>query len=107
MGGGVCETVLLEFHAIFPQFQVTFNAANAVAPMSALRVIPSVKEEGVLNPAGGADRVFYKAVSKALPSFGCTGEATVNYTAPDRLLNMFKEGNEVMKKAYVNLPWRK
>jgi len=54
----------------------------------------------------GADRMFYKEVAKALPSFGCTGEATVNYRAPDRLLNMFKEGNEVMKKAYVNLPWR-
>lgn len=54
----------------------------------------------------GADRGFYAAVSKSLPSFGCTGEATVNYRAPDRLLNMFKEGNEVMKKAYVNLPWR-
>ena len=54
----------------------------------------------------GADRMFYKEVSKALPSFGCTGEATVNYRAPDRLLKMFEEGNEVMKKAYVNLPWR-
>jgi GT2 family glycosyltransferase len=54
----------------------------------------------------GADRMFYKEVSKALPSFGCTGEATVNYRAHDRLLKMFEEGNEVMKKAYVNLPWR-
>jgi glycosyltransferase involved in cell wall biosynthesis len=54
----------------------------------------------------GADRVFYKEVSKALPSFGCTGEPTVNYRAPERLLKMFEEGNEVMKKAYVNLPWR-
>ena len=54
----------------------------------------------------GADRQFYKAASTKLPSFGCTGEATVNYRAPDRLLDMFKEGNEVMKKAYVNLPWR-
>jgi hypothetical protein len=42
-----------------------------------------------------------------LPSFGCTGEATVNYTAPERLLGMFEEGNAVMKKAYVDLPWRK
>jgi len=55
----------------------------------------------------GADRVFYKEVAKALPSFGCTGEATVNYRAPERLLKMFEEGNEVMKKAYVDLPWRK
>ena len=54
----------------------------------------------------GADRMFYKEVAKALPSFGCTGEATVNYRAPDRLLKMFEEGNEVMKKAYVTLPWR-
>lgn len=54
----------------------------------------------------GADRQFYKAVSKQLPSFGCTGQATVNYRAPERLLKMFLEGNEVMKKAYVNLPWR-
>jgi glycosyltransferase involved in cell wall biosynthesis len=54
----------------------------------------------------GADRVFYKAVAKALPSFGCTGEATVNYRAPERLMKMFEEGNAVMKKAYVNLPWR-
>jgi glycosyltransferase involved in cell wall biosynthesis len=54
----------------------------------------------------GADRVFYKAVAKALPSFGCTGEATVNYRAPERLMKMFEEGNEVMKRAYVNLPWR-
>ena len=56
----------------------------------------------------GADRPFYKAASKLLPSFGCTGEATVNYRAPERLLGMFKEGNEVMKKAYGEpLPWRK
>jgi GT2 family glycosyltransferase len=54
----------------------------------------------------GADRVLYKAVAKALPSFGCTGEATVNYRAPERLMKMFEEGNEVMKRAYVNLPWR-
>ena len=32
----------------------------------------------------GADRKFYKAAASALPSFGCTGEATVNYTAPER-----------------------
>lgn len=55
----------------------------------------------------GADRPFYKAASTQLPAFGCTGEATVNYRAPERLLNMFKEGNAVMKKAYVDLPWRK
>jgi len=55
----------------------------------------------------GADRQFYKATASALPSFGCTGEATVNYTAPERLLGMFEEGNAVMKKAYVDLPWRK
>lgn len=54
----------------------------------------------------GADRQFYTAASTKLPSFGCTGLATVNYRAPERLLNMFKEGNEVMKKSYVNLPWR-
>jgi glycosyltransferase involved in cell wall biosynthesis len=54
----------------------------------------------------GADRQFYAAVSKSLPSFGCTGEATVNYRAPERLIPMFEEGNAVMKKAYVNLPWR-
>ena len=55
----------------------------------------------------GADRKFYKATASALPSFGCTGEATVNYTAPERLLGMFEEGNAVMKKAYGELPWRK
>ena len=55
----------------------------------------------------GADRGFYKVAASALPAFGCTGEATVNYRAPERLLNMFREGNEVMKKAYVDLPWRK
>jgi GT2 family glycosyltransferase len=55
----------------------------------------------------GADRVFYKAVAKALPSFGCTGEATVNYRAPERLMKMFKEGNEKMIAAYKQpLPWR-
>lgn len=54
----------------------------------------------------GADRQFYQAVSKQLPAFGCTGETTVNYRARDDLLNMFKEGNEAMKKAYINLPWR-
>jgi len=54
----------------------------------------------------GADRPFYKAASTQLPSFGCTGEATVNYRAPERLMKMFEEGNAVMKKAYVNLPWR-
>jgi len=55
----------------------------------------------------GADRPFYKAASKSLPAFGCTGEATVNYRAPERLLGMFKEGNAAMKNAYVDLPWRK
>lgn len=55
----------------------------------------------------GADRKFYKATASALPSFGCTGEATVNYRAPERLLNMFREGNEQMKKTYGDLPWRK
>ena len=55
----------------------------------------------------GADRQFYNFTSKHLPSFGCTGEATVNYRAPERLLGMFKEGNEAMKKAYGDLPWRK
>ena len=55
----------------------------------------------------GADRGFYKSASTNLPAFGCTGEATVNYRAPDRLLSMFREGNEAMKKTYVDLPWRK
>ena len=55
----------------------------------------------------GADRPFYKAAASALPSFGCTGEATVNYRAPERLLGMFKEGNKLMKEAYKEpLPWR-
>lgn len=55
----------------------------------------------------GADRPFYKAAAKYLPAFGCTGEATVNYQAPERLLGMFKEGNAAMKNAYKDLPWRK
>ena len=54
----------------------------------------------------GADRQFYKAAASALPSFGCTGEATVNYRAPERLLGMFAEGNAAMKKSYGDLPWR-
>jgi glycosyltransferase involved in cell wall biosynthesis len=54
----------------------------------------------------GADRPFYKVASTALPSFGCTGEATVNYRAPERLLEMFREGNKIMKQAYKPLPWR-
>ena len=54
----------------------------------------------------GADRPFYKAASTSLPAFGCTGEATVNYRAPERLLKMFAEGNKLMKDAYKPLPWR-
>jgi glycosyltransferase involved in cell wall biosynthesis len=54
----------------------------------------------------GADRPFYKSASTALPAFGCTGEATVNYRAPERLLEMFREGNKLMKQAYKILPWR-
>jgi len=54
----------------------------------------------------GADRPFYKATSTALPSFGCTGEATVNYRAPERLHQMFRDGNKLMKDAYKILPWR-
>jgi len=55
----------------------------------------------------GADRPFYKSAASGLPSFGCTGEATVNYRAPERLLGMFKEGNKLMKEAYKEpLPWR-
>ena len=55
----------------------------------------------------GADRPFYKAASAALPAFGCTGEATVNYRAPERLFKMFAEGNKLMKQAYKPLlPWR-
>ena len=55
----------------------------------------------------GADRPFYKAAASALPAFGCTGEATVNYRAPERLLEMFRQGNETIKRAYGDLPWRK
>jgi len=55
----------------------------------------------------GQDRPFYKAVSKQLPAFGCTGEATVNYRAPARLHDMFQEGNAKMINAYKDLPWRK
>ena len=55
----------------------------------------------------GADRKFYKAAASALPAFGCTGEATVNYRAPERLLEMFRQGNETIKRAYGDLPWRK
>ena len=55
----------------------------------------------------GADRPFYKAAASTLPSFGCTGEATVNYRAPERLHQMFRDGNAAMKNAYVDLPWRK
>jgi glycosyltransferase involved in cell wall biosynthesis len=56
----------------------------------------------------GADRPFYKAAAATLPSFGCTGKATVNYRAPERLLEMFRQGNEQMKRAYGEpLPWRK
>ena len=54
----------------------------------------------------GADRPFYKAASTGLPAFGCTGEATVNYRAPARLLEMFAEGNKLMKESYKQLPWR-
>jgi glycosyltransferase involved in cell wall biosynthesis len=54
----------------------------------------------------GADRPFYKSASTALPAFGCTGEATVNYRAPERLLEMFRGGNKIMKQAYKILPWR-
>ena len=54
----------------------------------------------------GADRPFYKTASTNLPAFGCTGEATVNYRAPERLLEMFREGNKLMKQAYKILPWR-
>ena len=55
----------------------------------------------------GQDRPFYQAASKQLPAFGCTGQATVNYRAPARLHDMFKEGNAKMIKAYKDLPWRK
>lgn len=55
----------------------------------------------------GTDRQFYKAAAEYLPAFGCTGEATVNYRTPERLLGMFAEGNAAMKKAYGDLPWRK
>ena len=55
----------------------------------------------------GADRQFYKFAAEHLPSFGCTGEATVNYRAPERLLKMFAEGNKIMKNGYKPiLPWR-
>ncbi len=54
----------------------------------------------------GADRPFYKAASTNLPAFGCTGEATVNYRAPERLHQMFRDGNKLMKEAYKILPWR-
>jgi hypothetical protein len=57
-------------------------------------------------PAMG-DRPFYKALAQTFTNFGCTGEYTVNYTARPDLVNMFKEGNELMNKAYGDLPWRK
>jgi glycosyltransferase involved in cell wall biosynthesis len=56
----------------------------------------------------GADRPFYKAAAATLPSFGCTGKASVNYRAPERLLEMFRQGNEQVKQSYGEpLPWRK
>ena len=54
----------------------------------------------------GQDRPFYKAASTHLPAFGCTGLATVNYRAPARLHEMFREGNARMMGAYKDLPWR-
>lgn len=57
-------------------------------------------------PAMG-DRPFYKALAQTFPKFGCTGEYTVNYTARPELVDMFKDGNKVMDKAYGELPWRK
>ena len=37
----------------------------------------------------GEDRAFYNALKEVLPKFECTMYYSVNYTAPDRLLNMF------------------
>lgn len=57
-------------------------------------------------PAIG-DRTFYTALADTLPNFDCTGEYTSNYTARPDLIKMFKEGNELVEKAYGTLPWRK
>jgi len=37
----------------------------------------------------GEDRAFYQALSMRYPNFECTMMYSVNYTAPDRLLDMF------------------
>lgn len=60
-----------------------------------------------LNIGGiGEDRVFYQALSRLFPNFGCTGLYTVNYRT-ERLKQMFLEGNKKTKELYSgNLPWR-
>jgi hypothetical protein len=53
-------------------------------------ILPKVSHH--LHHGGwGEDRVFYKELSAAFPHFECTMRYSLNYTAPDRLLKMFKQ----------------
>ena len=55
----------------------------------------------------GEDRIFYKQLSQKYTHFDCTGKYSVNYRARPDLINMFVQGNELMKQHQPNQPWRK
>lgn len=55
----------------------------------------------------GEDRIFYKELSQKYTHFECTGKYSVNYRARTDLVNMFVQGNELMKQQQPNQPWRK
>jgi glycosyltransferase involved in cell wall biosynthesis len=60
----------------------------------------------------GGDRLFYSALSRQRPNFGCTGKATSCYRLSNRAkgvtADFFQVGNSVMRQKYPQgFPWRR
>jgi glycosyltransferase involved in cell wall biosynthesis len=59
----------------------------------------------------GGDRIFYSAIARHYPNFGCTGKPTLNYRLDGNgksvTADFFKTGNGVMQSRYNGVyPWR-
>jgi len=59
------------------------------------KILPSVSPHFYVPAIG--DRPFSQALMEQYPNFDCTGLYTVNYRARPNLIEMFKQGNQIMK----------
>ena len=66
-------------------------------------ILPTVSHH-LYHGGWGEDRVFYREIAKDYPNFECTMEYSVNYTAPDRLLPMFKQVERKPVSLFIATP---